>query len=669
VPESNASSSVGEESASKGGAYHQLKREFTFSLVLTVPIMALSMLSMFESYAEWSPLTVDDTNKVLLILATPVMLVSGRRFFVGFWKTVKHLTADMNTLVAVGTGSAFLYSSVAVLFPVWLGHAGHTGHVYFDTSATIITLILLGKLLEATAKSRASDAIKKLLGLQPKTAQVIRDGSEQTISVENVAVDDILVIRPGEKIPVDGVILKGFTTLDESMITGESLPVEKKAGDRIVGGTINKNGNIEFRATAVGKHTVLAQIIKLVEDAQGSKALIQNLADKIAAVFVPAVIGIAMLTFVLWYFVGGIGFTASMIHFIAVLIIACPCALGLATPTAIMVGTGRGAQMGVLIKNAESLERVHKVKTIILDKTGTVTEGKPGVTDVVAFNGFDERTIIRAAASLEKKSEHPLAKAVVEYASSRGVPHSEVESFMSMTGFGVMGVLEGNPVLIGNTILLVEHGVQADEAAKEAENLAGGGKTPVFVVINGKLAGLIAVADTVKPTSSGAIRKLHEMGIEVVMMSGDNAQTANAIARQIGVDRVVAEVLPQDKAAHVKAIQRNGNVVAMVGDGINDAPALAQADVGIAMGSGTDVAIEAADIILLRNDLNSVVQAMRLSEATLRAIKQNLFWAFVYNVIGIPLAALGMLNPMVAAGAMAFSSVSVVSNSLRLKGK
>ncbi|HCV43432.1 MAG TPA: heavy metal translocating P-type ATPase, partial [Bacteroidetes bacterium] len=569
VQESKASTSFGEESSSKDTAYRLLRKEFVFSLALTVPIMALSMLSMFESYAEWSPLTMEDTNKFLLLLATPVMFVSGRRFFVGFWKTVKHLTADMNTLVAVGTGSAFLYSTVAVFFPDWLGHAGHIGHVYFDTSATIITLILLGKLLEATAKSRASDAIKTLLRLQPKTACVIRDGSERSISLEEVTVDDVLVIRPGERIPVDGVIMKGSTTLDESMITGESLPVEKKVGDRVVGGTMNKNGSIEFRATAVGKHTVLAQIIKLVEDAQGSKAPIQNLADKIAAVFVPAVIGIALLTFALWYFVGGIGFTDSMIYFIAVLIIACPCALGLATPTAIMVGTGRGAQMGVLIKNVESLERVHKVKTIILDKTGTVTEGKPSVTDVVAFNGFDEAAILRTAASLENKSEHPLAKAVVEYASSKDISLVDVDSFTSMAGFGVTGVLEGNPVMIGNAALLKERSVENAVGRDVAEKLAGEGKTPVFVVIDGEIAGLIAVADTVKPTSPGAVRRLHEMGIEVVMMSGDNRQTADAIARQIGVDRVEAEVLPQDKAAHVRAIQTSGNVVAMVGDGIN----------------------------------------------------------------------------------------------------
>ncbi|MEK9138531.1 MAG: copper-translocating P-type ATPase, partial [Bacteroidota bacterium] len=647
----------------KDAALKQLRKEFVLSGSLTVPIMALSMASMLESYTQWSPLSMDVTNKILLVLTTPVMFISGRRFFKGFWATAKHLAADMNTLVAVGTGSAYLYSVIAVLFPEWLGHARHSGHVYFDMSATIITLILLGKLLEATAKGRASDAIKKLLGLQPKTARVIHNGVERDIPITSVAVDDLIVVRPGEKIPVDGVITKGTTTIDEAMVTGESLPVEKRVGESVIGGTINKNGSIEFRATAVGSRTVLAQIVKLVEDAQGSKAPIQNLADRIAAVFVPIVIGIAVVTFVLWFFIGGIGFTPSMINFIAVLIIACPCALGLATPTAIMVGTGIGAQMGVLIKNAESLERVHKVNTIVLDKTGTVTEGKPSVTDVVTFNGFDEPTVLKMTASLEKKSEHPLAQAVVDYAVKVNVPLTEAESFQSMTGFGVRGVVAGSSIVVGNTALMNEYAVHPNGEARFSSE----GKTPIFVAVDGKLAGLIAIADTLKPTSAQAIRKMHEMGFEVIMLTGDNEQTANAIARQAGVDRVVAGVLPHEKAGRVQAIQSEGKTVAVVGDGINDAPALAQADVGIAMGSGTDVAIEAADITLMKSDLNAVVQAIRLSGRTLGTIKQNLFWAFIYNVIGIPLAALGLLNPMIAAGAMAFSSVSVVSNSLRLK--
>jgi Cu+-exporting ATPase len=651
----------------KDAAHRQLKKEFLLSVALTVPVMLLSMLSMMDSYMTWSPLSMDATNKILLILTTTVMFGPGKRFFKGLWGALKHLTADMNTLVAVGTGSAYIYSLIAVLFPGSLGLVGEMSHVYFDTSATIITLILLGKLLEAMAKSRASDAITKLLGLQPRTARVIRGGVERDVPVGEVALGDVVVVRPGEKMPVDGLITKGFTTLDESMITGESLPVEKNVGDRIIGGSINKNGSVEFRATAVGKQTALAQIVKLVEDAQGSKAPIQNLADKIASVFVPLVIGLAMLTFLFWYFFGGIGFTPAMINFIAVLIIACPCALGLATPTAIMVGAGRGAQMGVLIKNADALERIHKVQTIILDKTGTITEGRPSVVDVVAFDDFDETTLIRLAASLESRSEHPLAGAVVEYAAKRNIPLVEADSFQSLTGFGVIGVIGGSAVMVGNNGLLREYAIHMNGKEAVIERLQVAGQTPIFVAMNGGLVGMMGVADMVKSNAAEAIRKLKEMGLEVIMITGDNQRTGNAIAHQAGINRVVAEVLPHDKAAHVKAIQSEGRVVAMVGDGINDAPALAQADVGIAMGTGTDVAMEAADITLMNGDLNGVVEAMRLSSRTLRTIKQNLFWAFVYNMIGIPLAALGMLNPMIAAGAMAFSSVSVVGNSLRLK--
>lgn len=651
----------------KDAAHRQLKKEFLLSVALTVPVMLLSMLSMMDSYMTWSPLSMDATNKILLILTTTVMFGPGKRFFKGLWGALKHLTADMNTLVAVGTGSAYIYSLIAVLFPGSLGLVGEMSHVYFDTSATIITLILLGKLLEAMAKSRASDAITKLLGLQPRTARVIRGGVERDVPVGEVALGDVVVVRPGEKMPVDGLITKGFTTLDESMITGESLPVEKNVGDRIIGGSINKNGSVEFRATAVGKQTALAQIVKLVEDAQGSKAPIQNLADKIASVFVPLVIGLALLTFLFWYFFGGIGFTPAMINFIAVLIIACPCALGLATPTAIMVGAGRGAQMGVLIKNADALERIHKVQTIILDKTGTITEGRPSVVDVVAFDDFDETTLIRLAASLESRSEHPLAGAVVEYAAKRNIPLVEADSFQSLTGFGVIGVIGGSAVMVGNNGLLREYAIHMNGKEAVIERLQVAGQTPIFVAMNGGLVGMMGVADMVKSNAAEAIRKLKEMGLEVIMITGDNQRTGNAIAHQAGINRVVAEVLPHDKAAHVKAIQSEGRVVAMVGDGINDAPALAQADVGIAMGTGTDVAMEAADITLMNGDLNGVVEAMRLSSRTLRTIKQNLFWAFVYNMIGIPLAALGMLNPMIAAGAMAFSSVSVVGNSLRLK--
>ncbi|MFN0159338.1 MAG: heavy metal translocating P-type ATPase [Bacteroidota bacterium] len=658
-----------EQSAGKSHketAYRKLRQEFILSISLTIPVMALSMLSMMDSYMEWSPLSMDATNRVLLILTTPVIFISGRRFFKGLWGSLTHFTADMNTLVAVGTGSAYLYSMVAVLFPEWL-QLGAMPHVYFDTSATIITLILLGKLLETKAKRRASDAITKLMGLQPKTAWVVRDGTEREIAVENVIAGDHIVIRPGGKIPVDGVVVTGSTTVDESMVTGESMPVEKNIDGKVVGGTINGNGSITFRATAVGKDTLLAQIAKLVEDAQGSKAPIQNLADSIAAVFVPVVMGLAVLTFVLWYVVGDVGFTSSLINFIAVLIIACPCALGLATPTAIMVGTGRGANLGILIKNAESLERVHRVQTIILDKTGTITEGKPSVTDFLVFNGYDEAAVLKYAAALEHKSEHPLGHGIVEYARKRGIEVPEPEAFQSLPGFGIAGVVDALPIVVGKFELMKEYVIHQVSEIDSVKRLASEGKTPILVAIDAKIAGIIAVADTMKPTSRNAISAMKAMGLDVIMITGDNQQTADAIAVQAGIERVISGVLPQDKAIHVKAIQSEGKVVAMVGDGINDAPALAQADVGIAIGTGTDVAMEAADITLMRGDLSGVVHAIRLSSATLRTIRQNLFWAFIYNVIGIPLAAFGLLNPMVAAAAMAFSSVSVVGNSLRLK--
>ena len=649
-------------------AYEQLRKEFVFSVVFAVPIMIVSMMSMTQWFMRWSPLSTEEVNRLLLVAATPVMFISGRRFFAASWQVGKHFSADMNTLVAVGTGVAYLYSAAAVLFPQWLGLTEGMQTVYFDTATTIITLILMGRLLEARAKWRASGAIKKLMGLQPKTACVIRNGVESETAIAALIAGDILRVRPGERIPVDGVISSGFTTIDESMVTGESLPVEKSIGDSVVGGTINKNGSIEFRATAVGKETVIARIIKLVEDAQGSKAPIQKLADTIASVFVPVVIGIAAVTFALWYFVGGIGFTSSMINFIAVLIIACPCALGLATPTAIIVGTGRGASIGILIKNAESLERALKVQTIILDKTGTITEGKPSVADVVAFNGFEKRDMIRLAAALEKKSEHPLGTAIVDYAEFQKISLSgNVDSFRNFEGRGVTAVIDGKPVAVGNLAFMENISVRITDAHSIIQKFYAEGKTAVCVASDGKLAGVVAVADPIKANSKEAILRFKHMGIETIMMTGDNEHVAKAIALEAGIGRVVAEVLPQEKAAHVKAAQAEGKIVAMVGDGVNDAPALAQADVGIAMGNGTDIAIESADITLMRSDLNGVAEAIQLSRRTVRIIRQNLFWAFIYNVIGIPLAAFGMLNPAIAAAAMAFSSVSVVSNSLRLK--
>jgi Cu+-exporting ATPase len=594
------------------------------------------------------------------------MFVSGKRFFATAWKLAKRFTSDMNTLVAVGTGTAYLYSTLIVLFPHWFPPNVRTD-VYFDTAAVIVTLILMGRLLEARAKQRASDAIKKLIELQPKTARVIRNGKEVDIHLDQVTHDDIVIVRPGEKIPVDGLITNGSTSVDESMVTGESIPVEKTVGQKVIGGTINKHGTIEFRATAVGKETVIAQIIKLVEEAQGSKAPIQTLADKIASVFVPAVMGIAVLTFVLWLMVGGSGFTTAMMNFIAVLIIACPCALGLATPTAIMVGTGLGATRGILIKNAESLERAHKIQIVVLDKTGTVTTGQPSVTDVILLNGFDETTLLQRAASVEKRSEHPLGQAIVEYAQSKGITPTDVQSFHSITGRGITASVNGDSVAVGNRLLMDHCSVDAAEVQMLLQQGTEEGKTPILVAINGRVAGIIAIADTIKPTSREAVATLRAMGLEVVMITGDNRRTAEAIAQRVGIDRVVAEVLPDEKAQRVRALQAEGNIVAMVGDGINDAPALAQADLGIAMGSGTDVAMETADITLMRSDLLGVAEAIKLSHVTIRTIKQNLFWAFIYNVIGIPVAALGLLNPIYAAAAMAFSSVSVVLNSLRLQ--
>jgi len=648
-------------------AYRKLRSDFIFSAVLTIPVMVLSMISVSDWFMRWSPLSTDEINRLVFLATTAIMFVAGKRFFIVAWKLARHASADMNTLVAVGTGTAYLYSTLVVLFPRWLGinHAGD--HIYFDTSATIMTLILMGRVLEARARRRTTDAIKELIGLQPKTARVLRNGSERDIPAADVVTGDVVIVRPGEKIPVDGVITRGSTAMDESMVTGESMPVERSVGEKVIGGTINKNGSVEFRATAVGKQTVMAQIIRLVEQAQASKAPVQTLADQIAAVFVPVVISLAVLTFVFWYFIGGLPFTAAMINFIAVLIIACPCALGLATPTAIMVATGLGASRGILIKNAESLERAHKVQTVVLDKTGTVTEGKPSVTDVLPLNSSDERLLLQRAASVENRSEHPLARAIVDAARERGILPGVVESFQSKTGLGVEGRVDGQRVLVGSLPLMNEYSVATTEAEPQVADLSKAGKTLAFVAIDQMLAGVIGIADPIKPTSKDAVAALKRMGIEVDLITGDNVQTANAIASQAGVDSVIAGVMPQDKAAHVKARQQKGRIVAMVGDGINDAPALAQADVSIAMGSGTDVAMETADVTLMHGSLQGVVEAIRLSKRTILTVKQNLFWAFIYNVIGIPVAALGLLNPMVAAAAMAMSSVSVVTNSLRLK--
>ena len=656
------------EDLSHKKSYMQLKSEFIFAAIMTVPILIVSMLNAtgnLQNIISISPVYV---NRLLFLSTTLVVFISGKRFFTISWKLfIKHFSADMNTLVAVGTGTAYLYSTIAVLFPNLLGFKEGDAHVYFDTATTIIALILMGRLLEARAKDKTSTAIKKLMGLQPKTARISRNGITSDIPISDVVQNDIIIVRPGEKIPVDGIIQNGNTSIDESMITGESIPVEKTTGQNVIGGTINKNGSIEFKATAVGKDTVISQIIKLVEQAQGSKAPIQSLADKIASVFVPVVIGIAAITFLLWFFVGGTAFTIAMINFIAVMVIACPCALGLATPTAIMVGTGLGASNGILIKNAESLERAHKIDLVVLDKTGTVTTGKPSVTDIVKLNGFDENRLLQLTASIENKSEHPLGRAIVDYAKEKGLTFGKVEGFSSTTGLGLTGVVDGNALAIGNLSMMKEFSVSTEQAEKIAVKFSEEGKTPIFVSVNGELSGVLAIADTIQLTAKESIAKLKKSGIEVVMLTGDNEKTAKTIAKEAGINAVIAEVLPGDKAEHVKKFQKEGKIVAMVGDGINDSPALAQADVGIAIGTGTDIAMETADITLIKSDLIGVYNAIKLSHKTIGTIKQNLFWAFIYNIIGIPVAALGLLNPMYAAAAMAMSSVSVVSNSLRLK--
>ena len=624
------------------------------------------------------------------VLATPVQFWAGWQFYQGFWAGLKHKRANMNTLIAVGTSAAYFYSVVAVLFPGFFTSGGREAAVYFDTAVIIIALILLGRFLEIRAKGQTSEAIKKLIGMQAKTAKVVRGGRDVDIPVEEVVAGDIVIVRPGEKVPVDGIIKEGYSSIDESMVTGESMPIEKKTGGGVIGATLNKTGSFKFEATKVGKDTVLAQIIRLVEEAQGSKAPIQRLADLISAYFVPVVIVIGLLTFGLWYFLGPEpALTFALLNFVAVLIIACPCALGLATPTAIMVGTGKGAENGVLIRSGEALETAHKIKAIILDKTGTLTEGKPVVTDIVTAAGFEETELLNVAASAERGSEHPLGEAIVNAAREKGLKPYDATEFNAIPGHGIQVKLGSRQVLLGNLKLMTDHGFSLNGLDHEALRLSGQGKTPMFVGIDGQVMGIVTVADTLKPNSRATITELHRQGLEVIMLTGDNQLTADAIAREVGIDRAVAEVLPEHKAREVKKLQAEGKIVAMVGDGINDAPALAQANVGIAIGTGTDVAMEAADITLMSGDLRGVVTAISLSKRTMRTIKQNLFWAFAYNTALIPVAAgvlyfvfgqtmtppglrfflgdFGFLNPMLAAFAMATSSLTVVSNSLRLK--
>lgn len=654
------------ERAAREAEIARQRRLLIVGIIFTVPLFIFSMARDFNliphsiGHASWA-------NWLMFVLATPVQFYVGWDYYVGAYKALRNRSANMDVLVAMGSSAAYFYSILVMLgvFP---------GHVYFETSAVIITLIKLGKYLEAKAKGRTSEAIKKLMALRAKTAHVIRAGQELELPVEQVLVGDLVLVRPGEKIPVDGVVVEGRSAVDESMLTGESMPVEKGPGDPLIGATLNKLGMLKFEATKVGKETALAQIIRLVEQAQGSKAPIQKLADQVSAVFVPVVLIVALLTFGVWYFFVPLppgsdvtAFTRALINMIAVLVIACPCAMGLATPTAVMVGAGKGAELGILFKSGEALERAGRLTTVILDKTGTITRGQPAVTDIRVPAGADPAVVLQLAASVEKGSEHPLGEAIVAEAGERGLSLNQPDSFKASAGHGVEAVVDGRTILVGSPRMLNERGISLDGYTADVANLQNEAKTAVLVAIDGQVAGVIGIADTLKEGSIQAVAELHRMGLSVGMISGDNRQTAEAIARQAGVDQVLAEVLPGEKAVEIKKLQDEGKTTAMVGDGINDAPALAQADVGIAIGSGTDVAMAAAPVVLISGDLRGAPRAIDLSRRTLRTIKQNLFWAFIYNIILIPAAALGLLVPALAAGAMAFSSVFVVTNSLRLR--
>ncbi len=666
----------------------QLKNKVIFGGVISAILVIGSLPAMTGLHWHWFPMWLHNPW-VQLVLATPVMVWCGQQFFVGAWKSLLHHTADMNTLVSLGTGSAYLYSLFATFFPGFFQSHGLEAAIYYEPAAVIITLILLGRSLESRARGKTSEAISKLMGLQAKTARVIQNGSPVDLPIKQVQVGDIILVRPGEKIPVDGEVIYGVSQVDEAMVTGEPLPVKKQVGDEVIGGTINKTGSFQFRAARVGKDTMLAQIVKLVQAAQGSKAPIQRLADLVTGWFVPVVMAIAVITFFIWFKTTG-NLTMAMITTLGVLIIACPCALGLATPTSVMVGTGLGAEHGILIKGAESLELAHKIQTIVLDKTGTITQGKPTVTDYITVSGigdniadhivdYSEIELLAFAAAVESHSEHPLGEAIVEYAKSQGVEMSspeirEITSFAASAGMGVAGIVEGKLIQIGSLRWLDQLNIDTQVLAAYQETWENQGKTTAWLAVNGQVQGLFAIADAVKPSSINAVKTLKKMGLEVVMLTGDNCQTAEAIARQVGITKVLAEVRPDQKTDQIKLLQAKGKIVAMVGDGINDAPALAQADVGIAIGTGTDVAIAASDITLISGDLQGVVTAIQLSHATINNIRQNLFFAFIYNIAGIPIAAgilypfFGwLLNPIIAGAAMAFSSVSVVSNALRLR--
>ena len=639
------------------------KRKFIFSMILSLPLLwAMVGHFSFTSFIYVPDLFMNPW--VQMALATPVQFLVGKQFYVGAYKALKNKSANMDVLVALGTSAAYFYS-VYLSFES-LGHFGHPVGLYFETSAILITLIILGKLFETKAKGRSSEAIKKLMGLQAKTAVVIRGGEQMEIPLEEVLTGEVLLVKPGEKIPVDGEIIEGQSAVDESMLTGENIPVDKQAGDTVIGATINKNGFLKLKATKVGKETALAQIIKVVEEAQGSKAPIQRLADHISGIFVPIVVGLALLTFFVWYFVITPGdFAESLEKLIAVLVIACPCARGLATPTSIMAGSGRAAEYGILFKGGEHLEMTHKIDTILLDKTGTVTNGKPVLTDIVTE--WEEEELLSLVGAAESKSEHPLAEAIVKGITDRGIVLPETADFEAIPGFGIRANVDGNDLLVGTRRLMDRYRINVGKILPRMKELEAQGKTAMLISVNGKYAGLLAVADTIKQTSKAAIKRLKQMNLDVIMIPGDNQQTAEAIGRQAGIDHIIAEVLPDGKADAVKKLQQKGKKVAMVGDGINDAPALALADIGMAIGTGTDIAMEAADITLIRGDLQAIADSILISRKTITNIKQNLFWAFGYNTLGIPIAAIGLLAPWLAGAAMAFSSVSVVLNALRLQ--
>ena len=672
-----ASETLDPAEAANEQEYRNLMLKFWFAAAISVPVMALSYPDLIPGLREWMPMGSGTRRIVwslLGVLSLPVLVWAGSQFFIGMWDALKHRAANMHTLIAIGISAAYVYSVIAVAWPRLFPNVA-LAEVFWDVTDVVVALVVLGLALEIKAKGRTSQAIKKLIGLQAKIARVIRDGKESDIPVEEVIVNDIIVVRPGEKIPVDGEVISGSSALDESMITGESMPVEKQSGDEVIGGTLNKTGSFRFTATKVGKDTALATIIQMVKDAQGSKAPIQRVVDTVSGYFVPAVMILAVLAFVVWYVFGPEPrLIYATVVFVTTLIIACPCALGLATPTSLTVGIGKGAENGILIRSGDALQASEKLNTIILDKTGTITKGEPALTDVVTAPGYDEPTVLRLTASLERGSEHPLGEAIVTGAIARNLTLSDADNFIAIPGHGVSGRIDGHDVLFGNAKLMRDRNVTIDMLLGDWERLAGEGKTPMYVAIDGKAAGLIGVADTVKSDSKAAIAVLKNLGIEVVMLTGDNERTGRAIAREVGIDRVLAEVLPNDKAHEVQKLQLEGKSVGMVGDGVNDAPALAQADVGFAIGTGTDVAIEASDVTLIKGSLIGVVTATEISRATMRNVRQNLVGAFGYNSLGIPVAMgvlypfIGLLlSPLIAAAAMAFSSVTVVTNANRLR--